>query len=171
MPAQWKIIDFLVFRLVTGSQASHRMCRRCNVCGLNCAQSVASLWETSDELPLLLCCCLLQLLPLLTKAWHYPVSAVHAYLAAMLMRFSLRMTQALPDSSRDGYDAMSSYGSLVQSILYLLMYQVASTCVNCGARSCDAYYKSAINNQGLHSLQSWIWLVVNHNLLIVSSRS
>ena len=34
---------------------------------------------------------------------------MHAYLAAMLMRFSLRMTQALPDSSKDGYDAMSSY--------------------------------------------------------------
>ena len=46
---------------------------------------------------------------LLTKACYYPVSAMRdAYLAAMLMRFSLRMTQALPDSSRDGYDAMSS---------------------------------------------------------------
>ena len=74
---------------------------------------------------------LLQLLLLLTKACHYPVSAMRdAYLAAMLMRFSLRMTQALPDSSRDGYDAMSSYGSLVQCILYLHMYLGASTCVN-----------------------------------------
>ena len=58
---------------------------------------------------MLLCCCVLQLLPLLTKAWHYLVSAMHAYLAAMLMRFSLRMTQALSDSGRDGYDAISSY--------------------------------------------------------------
>ena len=66
---------------------------------------------------------------LLTKAWHYPVSAMRDAYLAMLMRFSLRMTQALPDSSRDGYDAMSSYGSLVQCILYLHMYLGASACV------------------------------------------
>ena len=113
---------------------------------------MASLWLTGHELPVLLCCCLLQLLLLLNNAWHYPVSAVHAYLAAMLMRFSLRMTQALSVRAETVTMLYHVTGSLVQSILYLLMYQVASTRVNCGARSCDAYYKSAINNQGLHSL-------------------
>ena len=75
---------------------------------------------------------------LLTKACHYPVSAMHDASLSMLMRFSLRMTQALPSSSRDGYDAMSSYGSLVQGILYLRMYLGASTCLDSLARSCDA---------------------------------
>ena len=103
---------------------------------------MASLWLTGHELPLLLCCCLLQLLLLLTKAWHYPVSAVHAYLAAMLMRFSLRMTQALPDSSRDGYDAMSSYSSLVQCILYLHMY-LGGEYVRKSISSSDARYQQS----------------------------
>ena len=62
---------------------------------------------------------------LLTKACHYPVSAMRDAYLAMPVRFSLRMTQALHDSSRDGYDAMSSYGSLVQSILYLYQFRTS----------------------------------------------
>ena len=71
---------------------------------------------------------------LLTKAWHYPVPTMRDAYPAMLMRFALRMTQALPNSSRDGYDAMPSYGSLEQCILYLHMYLGASTCVDPLAR-------------------------------------
>ena len=44
-------------------------------------------WSTGHKLPLLLLCCLLQLLLLFAKAWHYLASAMHAYLADMLIRF------------------------------------------------------------------------------------
>ena len=87
-------------------------------------------WSTGHKLPLLLLCCLLQLLSLLAKAWHYLASAMHAYLADMLIRFSAYDSSAI----RFGPRRLRLYqvtGSLVQSILYLInaLYQQASDCL------------------------------------------
>ena len=56
---------------------------------------------------------------LLTKACHYPVSAMRdAYLANAFALFTAHDSSAIR-SNRDGYGALPCYRSLVQSILDL----------------------------------------------------
>ena len=75
-------------------------------------QSVASLWETSAELPLLSCCCLLQLLPLLVKAWHYLATAVIMLILSFRTRFSIALYSRPIRLSEDGYVAAACHGLL-----------------------------------------------------------